>query len=70
MKTEKQVKELREGLYQSVCSMKANNQPEYSLFLPYVRMLDYILNDKDNMEPSNFAIFLSKFEWDSVFKEA
>jgi hypothetical protein len=67
MKSEKEIRDFRNGLYQAALTMRAKKQKEHSLILTYVRLLDFVLEDKNDFSLSGFNALLNKFDWDSVF---
>jgi len=66
MKSEKEIRKFRDDLYQSTIKMRKDGHAEYSLIMTHVRLLDFILNGKDNMGFDASLTIYKKFDWDSV----
>jgi len=66
MKTEKEIKKIRDDLYQSVVNMRKNHESAWPMVMSHVRLLDYVLNEKDNMDFSLTLLSLKQLDWDSA----
>ena len=66
MKTEKEIRKLRDDLYSSAIYMRKRNEAGYPVVMTSVRLLDYVLNEEDNMDFKSTSIMLKKFDGDSI----